>query len=62
MPVCGASGAERCSHHRRPPSASCTAPGSAKRQEARNAELRTKTKADFKQRRAAARKAKAKKP
>ncbi len=60
--LCGASGAERVLSPQAAPFGLVHSPGSAKRQEARNAELRTKTKADFKQRRAAARKAKAKKP
>jgi putative FmdB family regulatory protein len=60
--LCGATGAERVMSAQAPPFGLVHTPGSAKRQEARNAQLRSKTKADFKQRRQAARAAKARKP
>ena len=54
-PACGAAGAERVLSAQAPPFGLVHTPGSAKRQEARNAELRKNTKADFKRRREAAR-------
>ncbi len=60
--LCGAEGAERVLSAQAAPFGLVQTPGSARRQETRNAELRTKTKAEFKQRRQAAREAKAKKP
>jgi len=55
---CGADGAERVLSAQAAPFGLVKTPGAARQQEARNAELRTKTKADFKQRRQAAREAK----
>jgi putative FmdB family regulatory protein len=60
--LCGATGTERVLSAQAAPFGLVHTPGSAKRQEARNAQLRTQTKADFKQRRQAARAAKARKP
>jgi putative FmdB family regulatory protein len=59
---CGAPGAERVLSAQAAPFGLVKAPGEARRQEARNAELRTKTKADFKRRRQAARDAAKRKP
>jgi putative FmdB family regulatory protein len=59
--LCGAPGAERVLSAQAAPFGLVHTPGSAKRQEARNAELRTNTKADFKARRKAAREAGGKK-
>ena len=59
--LCGAASAERVLSAQAAPFGLVHSPGSAKRQEARNAQLRSTTKADFKQRRQAARAAKDKK-
>jgi putative FmdB family regulatory protein len=56
--LCGAAGAERVLSAQAAPFGLVHTPGSARQQEARNAQLRTKTKADFKARRKAAREAK----
>jgi putative FmdB family regulatory protein len=58
--LCGAPGGERVLSAQAAPFGLVHSPGSARRQEGRNAELRAKTKADFKQRRQAAREAKKK--
>jgi len=60
--ACGAPGAERVLSAQAPPFGLVKTPGGARRQEAKNAELRTKTKADFKKRRQAAREARGRKP
>jgi putative FmdB family regulatory protein len=54
--LCGAPGAERVLSAQAAPFGLVHTPGSAKRQEAQNAQLRTKAKADFKAQRAAVRK------
>lgn len=59
---CGAPGAERVFSAQAAPFGLVKTPGDARRQEARNAELRTKTKSDFKKRRQAAREARKAKP
>jgi putative FmdB family regulatory protein len=60
--LCGAPGAERVLSAQAAPFGLVKTPGAARQQEARNAELRTKTKADFKKRRQAARDARKRKP
>jgi putative FmdB family regulatory protein len=60
--LCGAPGAVRVLSAQAAPFGLVHTPGSARRQEARNAQLRTKTKADFKARRQAARTARKPKP
>jgi putative FmdB family regulatory protein len=60
--LCGAPGAERVLSAQAAPFGLVKTGGEARRQEARNAELRTKTKAEFKQRRQAARDRKKAKP
>jgi putative FmdB family regulatory protein len=59
--LCGAPDAERVLSAQAAPFGLVKTGGAAKRQEARNAELRSETKANFKQRRKAARAAKGKK-
>ena len=59
---CGAPGAERVFSAQAAPFGLVKTPGETRKQEARNAQLRAKTKADFKQRRQAARDAKRAKP
>jgi putative FmdB family regulatory protein len=58
--LCGAEGAERVLSAQAAPFGLVHTPGSARKQEARNAELRSKTKADFKARRQRAREARSK--
>ena len=58
--LCGAVGAERVLSAQAAPFGLVKPPGEARRQEGRNAELRKRTKADFKARRSAARKARGK--
>jgi putative FmdB family regulatory protein len=60
--LCGAPGAERVLSAQAAPFGLVKTPGAAKQQEARNAQLRAKTKADFKARRQAARNARKAKP
>jgi putative FmdB family regulatory protein len=60
--VCGEPGAERVLSAQAPPFGLVKTPGAARRQEAKNAQLRTKTKADFKKRRQAARDSRKAKP
>ena len=60
--ICGASGAQRVLSAQAAPFGLVKTPGEARRQEARNTELRTKTKSDFKKRRQAAREAARSKP
>jgi len=54
-PACATDGAERVLSSPAPAARLLKGPGDTRRQERRNAELRTKTKADFKARRARAR-------
>ena len=60
--ACGAPGAERVLSAQAAPFSLVKTGGNARRQEAKNAQLRTKTKADFKKRRQAARDARKTKP
>jgi putative FmdB family regulatory protein len=60
--ACGAPAAERVFSAQAAPFGLVKTPGDARRQEAKNAELRTKTKAEFKRRRQAARDARKAKP
>jgi putative FmdB family regulatory protein len=55
--LCGVEGAERVLSAQAAPFGLVHTPGSARKQEARNAKLRSKTKADFKARRQRAREA-----
>ena len=53
--ICGAEGAERVLSAQAAPFGLVKSPGSARRQESKNAQLRDRTKADFKARRKRAR-------
>lgn len=56
--ACGTDGAERVLSAQAPPFGLVKSPGAARRQEQRNAQLRDRTKADFKARRKRAREGK----